>query len=228
MVDGCTKMKSEPSESVNEDCGKTPCVVVDLDGTLLRDNSLRMMVRFMTGILIRRRRYGYVLRIAMLLTLRRLRVINHVRMKRPLHEMALGELSDEDILRFADQLHGSLDHRLMERLEKYRSKGYRLLLATAAPDLYPGSLAEVLGFDGCIATPLPEATSPYIETRCERKRDLCLSRAAAEGWSISVVATDHADDLPLLELHGITRLLVSPAPELTEHLRTRGLEFEEI
>ena len=63
-------------------------MVVDLDGTLLRGNSLHMLVRFMAAELRRRRGYWRLLRIGGLLGLRRLRLISHTEMKHPVHRMA--------------------------------------------------------------------------------------------------------------------------------------------
>ena len=216
---------SLPAEGAQ--CEASPCVVVDLDGTLLRGNSLHMLVRFMAAELRRRRGYWRLLRIGGLLGLRRLRLISHTEMKHPVHRMAAESMTEADMEHFVSVLGAALNRKLLERLDGYRRRGYRILLASAAPDLYLPRLTALAGFDGFIATPLPAwAGEAYTETRGERKRDLCLDYAAREGWTIAVVATDHPDDLPLLLLPGISRLLVSPAPGLPEELRRRGLDFE--
>ena len=208
-------------------CVASPCVVVDLDGTLICGNSLHMLVRFMAAQLRRRRGFWRLLRMGGLLGLRRLRLISHTGMKHPVHRMAAESMSEADMENFVSVLGAALNRKLLERLDGYRRRGYRILLASAAPDLYLPRLTALTGFDGFIATPLPaSAGEAYTETRGEHKRDLCLDYAAREGWTIAVVATDHPDDLPLLLLPGISRLLVSPAPGLPEELRRRGLDFE--
>lgn len=216
---------SHPAEGPK--CEASPCVVVDLDGTLLCGNSLHMLVRFMAAELRRRRGYWRLLRMVGLLGLRRLRLISHTEMKHPVHRMAAESMTEADMEYFVSVLGAALNRKLLERLGGYRRRGYRILLASAAPDLYLPRLTALTGFDGFIATPLPaSASEAYTETRGERKRDLCLDYAAREGWKIEAVATDHPDDLPLLLLPGISRLLVSPAPGLPEELRRRSLDFE--
>lgn len=216
MVDGCQKIASSRP---------VPCVAVDLDGTLLRGNSLHIMLRFMAAKLRRDGRYGSLLRMVGLLGLRRLGLISHVRMKHPLHALAAGLLTESDVERLTSVLTGAVNRELTDFLAEYRRRGYKLLLATAAPDVYTRQLATVWGFDAVVATPLSARVADYAETRGERKRELCLNFAAERGWIIKAVATDHSDDLPLLSLSGIDRLLVGPAPELTDELRHRGLEF---
>lgn len=226
MVNRFSKTDSTNIQPIEVQADKNPCVVVDLDGTLLRGNSLHLMVRFMASKLRKRGGYGSLLKIALLLIKRRLGLISHIRMKQPLHYMATATLSDDDLKEFAGLLRQSLDTALAERLDEYRRQGYYLMLATAAPDLYLPQLAAALGFDGFIGTPLTDSPGTYRETRCERKRDLCLKMAAEENCEIKAVATDHSDDLPLLEMLGIRRLLVAPSPNLCKYLGKRGLEFE--
>lgn len=47
---------------------------------------------------------------------------------------------------------GRLNVDVFNKLERYRADGYRVLLATAAPEIYARPLAEALRFDGCVAT----------------------------------------------------------------------------
>ena len=80
-------------------------------------------------------------------------------------------------------------------------KGWRIVLATAAPAVYADVLAARLGFDACLAS--PESIRPDDELIGQRKA------AAVQAWveegsagapTSLLVVTDHLDDLPLLAI----------------------------
>lgn len=201
-----------------------PCVVVDLDGTLIRANSFRLFIRFLAARLRRRGGWGSLAEIAGLLAARRLRLISHVRMKHPIHLLALRLMSEADIDEFTDRLLPYINIGLLDELRRLQGEGWVTLLATAAPDFYIPSLCRKLGFDAWTATAAAPTLRTYEENRSARKRDRALSLALGKGWRIAAVATDHPDDLPLLRLPDIRRMLVCPAPELRQILT---LPFEE-
>lgn len=223
MVDGC-QINSRTQSAT----GPVPCVVVDLDGTLLQGNSLRRLIRYMAVKLLRERRLWLLAKLCGLAALRRVKAISHVRMKYPIHSMAAGMMDDSELAVFADSLKPLLNTRLFARLDDYRRRGYKLIIATAAPDLYLPQLVAALGFDGFVATALTDDIAAYTETRGERKVALVTACAAARGLEIRAVATDHEDDLPLLGLPAVERLLVSPTVRLRRLAADSGLDFVEL
>lgn len=203
---------------------KTPCIVVDLDGTLLRGNSFRLFIRFLASRLRARGRWMELGSVVGLLAARRLRLISHVRMKHPIHLLALRLMSEADIEEFAAGLITYINIGLLDELRRLQREGWRTVLATAAPDFYIAPLCRRLGLDEWTATPAAPGVAAYGENRSDRKRDRALALAAERGWRIAAVATDHPDDLPLLRLPSVRRILVGPDPSLRRDL---ALPFEE-
>ncbi|MCM1077578.1 MAG: haloacid dehalogenase-like hydrolase [Bacteroides sp.] len=220
MVDG--------HEIVTPAPGGQLCAVVDLDGTLLRGNSLRMFIRFLVRKLHAGGNYRHIASIFRLLALRRLRLISHVAMKFPIHRLASELLTEAEIDEFVSSLLPSLNGGLLAELTRMRESGWRVMLATAAPDVYVGRLNEILGFDAWTATPLSRTVGEYVENRGAVKRDRAVSEARRRGWTLGAVATDHEDDLPLLSLSPIRRLLVDSTPRLRVALQRASLPFEQI
>lgn len=219
MVDGHEKVKGTPR----------PCAVVDLDGTLVRGNSLRMLIRFLVSKFMRAHRYAAVARILSLLAARKAGLISHVAMKHPLHLLAVDTLTEAEVEQFCNErLLPALNRELLRRLTALQRDGYAIVIATAAPDLYLPILCRLLGFDAYIATAPTPRRSDYTETRGDFKKANALALAEKAGMRIALVATDHEDDLPLLMLPGIERLLVAPTTRLRLLARAASLDFCEI
>lgn len=210
MVDGCEKMNGER------------VAIVDLDGTLIRGNSLHMLIRYIAGELRRRRHYGLLAKLFVLLAMRRTKLVSHVAMKHPVHRLACRMLGSAGLEEFTGRIIGEVNVPLLEML---RRGGMHVIVASAAPSVYVGKVCERLGFDGYVATDFTTNLADYTEVRGERKRDLALSYAKRNGWSIALVVTDHDDDLPLLQLQGVSRLLVNPTPTLVSALKAASLSF---
>lgn len=227
MVNGSEKISScQPSGG--ERPYEIPCIVVDLDGTLLRANSLRLFIRYMVRKLWRERRVAPLMRICGLLAARRMRIIPHKDMKYPVHRIGVAAMSRGELEEFAGILRGYVCRPLLEEISRLKGEGWRVLLATAAPSLYIPALTALLGIDDWIATPLSANRSAYEESRGEMKRDLVSRRAVERGWTIRAVATDHEDDLPLLRLEGVRRLLVNSTIRLNVMADRLGLAHENI
>ncbi|MDE5672969.1 MAG: haloacid dehalogenase-like hydrolase [Duncaniella sp.] len=213
-------------ESLTHADRDVPCVIVDLDGTLLQGNSFRMFIRCLVGHLKGRGEYTTLAKVLGLLAARKAGVISHVAMKYPIHRIGSQEMTEKDLAEFASQLVGSLNTRLMSELELLRAEGSRIVLATAAPDLYIPYLFEHLNFDAWIATPLSDSYGSYVEARGEAKRRLVCALAEERGWNVEAVVTDHDDDLPSLLLPFVRRILVNPTATLCGALDSAGLEYE--
>lgn len=224
MVDGHEKISSATSPFPLSGC----CAVVDLDGTLIRGNSLRMLIRFLAARLRKRGDYAPLMKIAALLAARRLRLISHRSMKYPLHSLAVRTLTDAEIGEFVGMLLTRLNLPLLRRLEELKASGCMLILATAAPSLCVPALCSAIGFDKWIATPLSPQRRDYTEARGAVKKSLSQSLAGKLGVKITFVVTDHEDDLPLLSLPGVERLLVNPTTRLRLLLAAASLDYKEV
>lgn len=213
MVDRCSKIAAE-------------CVVVDLDGTLLRGNSLREMIRAMLREGIREHDYLTVSKIVSLLIMRKAGLINHQRMKHPIHRIAQKWMSKGDrIQRLVDILLSLVNDSVKKLIDNLHQQGTKVVIATAAPELYLPEFISRMGYDEYIATPLTDKLIDYTENRGETKRANVEALAARNGWRITHVITDHIDDLPLLMLPVQGRTLISPSKELCETMRNLNLAF---
>lgn len=93
-----------------------------------------------------------------------------------------------------------------------RAEGYRLLMATAAPEFYAGAIADALGFDAILASRhhrdadgnwLPQLDGPncYGVEKARRVEEW-LSANAAAGVAHIRAYSDHISDAPTFALAG--------------------------
>lgn len=91
-----------------------------------------------------------------------------------------------------------------------RAEGYRLLMATAAPEFYAGAIAEALGFDAIVATrhrrgadgswlPLLDGENCYGAEKARRVTEW-LDANAANGAMHIRAYSDHPSDAPTFAL----------------------------
>lgn len=85
-----------------------------------------------------------------------------------------------------------------EKLDQFESAGGKIVLATAAPDVYARPLATLLGYE-CLATS-STVNASWIELLSDRKAMACQELISDFSGSEVCVLTDHPDDLPLLAL----------------------------
>jgi phosphoserine phosphatase len=118
---------------------------------------------------------------------------------------------------------------LRAEILRHKHQNRKLVLNTASPDFYADQIAEVLGFDHCIATqfkigdevplrPLIIGTNNKREAKIAAMRQRLSGVAALSEeerfhcWSYS----DSSADIPLLEFVG-NRVLVHPSSSLRKH-----------
>lgn len=123
----------------------------------------------------------------------------------------------------------TLSQPILRELQSAQHKNGRVVLATAAPDLYARLLADRIGAVACIAT-TGQPGLGWSELLAERKAEACrkwLRENLGDRPFHVTVMTDHADDLPLLHIadHAVLqapprdlarlRAALSGVPELT-------------
>ena len=91
-----------------------------------------------------------------------------------------------------------------------RAEGYRLLMATAAPEFYAGAVADALGFDAVVASrhqrdaagnwlPMLEGQNCYGEEKARRVAEW-LATNAKDGAAHIRAYSDHVSDAPTFAL----------------------------
>ena len=124
---------------------------------------------------------------------------------------------------FAAAIRPAIYPELIEMLEKHRSQGHLLILASASPEFYVTEIGRALGFHLALGTPVATAPScalfPALHNhkgavKVERLRKLLPDTYFADGKLLrSHGYTDSRADLPMLALcHSAT--VVNPSPAL--------------
>lgn len=191
----------------------TPCTVVDLDGTYIDGNTLRIYLACGLRYLAARFRVADIMRLTLAVGRRKAGRSSHHRMK-------------EDILsvlyRYPDILNDftvktlrRINPAVKALIDKQTSRGHRILLATAAPSFY----VDRLWHRDYVATQF-QPSEPMIECVGEEK----LSRVKAwlddNNCHLDTVVTDHSDDAPLIAYNSSgTNVLVNPSPETLRFFR---------
>ena len=93
-----------------------------------------------------------------------------------------------------------------DRLEKHRKEGKKLVLVTASTENYMRFVADALGFDGLLASPMDEAGRVYDNCRGEEKtkriHDWLKENRIQADFASSWAYGDSKSDLPMLRLAG--------------------------
>ncbi len=200
-------------------------VVVDLDNTLLSTNTFKDYVTFATKEALRRFRIDVVIGVLWFVTLRKIRVISHSTMKHRLMRLLDVVMDDYSLALFVDELMENLNGDVVSLCEEYRNRGYRLLLATAAPECYAHIIALRMRFDGCCSTIMP-AKGEWHENVREKKCEAVLTWMNNAEVGMDVVITDHYDDVPLLKANRGKNILVNPTIKTLDELKKHGIEFD--
>ena len=200
-------------------------VVVDLDGTLIDENSMTMFVRYSFRLLVRRGRLGDAWRVMKAVFKRKIGLTSHREMKYCIMTVLYPALSGDDIRSFARSLAGKVNRVVMQIVDEALSRGQRVVLATAAPDIYIPEFAGILGIDLFTATKMTGDVDSYEENRGEIKKKRVVELVDSLDGYIETVITDHLDDIPLLlHCHG-TNLIVSPGAKTLLALKNNGIKY---
>ncbi len=95
------------------------------------------------------------------------------------------------------RLHATLSAPIRTALRRHADAGARIVLATAAPEIYARPFADQIGATDCLAT---NAATQFHALIGARKRAACAAWLTKHPPAHIIVLTDHPDDLPLLHL----------------------------
>lgn len=200
-------------------------VVVDLDGTLLSTNSFKHYILFVCFKAFMLLQYNICFSIVINVIKRKIRLVSHQEMKRNILIISSQLYSSIDISSFINKLIRKTNTSVLRLINNYRKKGYYICLSTAAPNIYAETIAKYYQFNGCCATITPIFNHDWNENIGDYKLKTTLDLFNAHNIELSVVITDHQDDLPLLKKNNGTNIVVSPNKKTIKILRSEGIYF---
>ena len=191
-------------------------VVIDLDGTLFSTNTFEHYILFVIKEALKRFDVWTAFYVACLVALRKIRLIStHERMKYKILKRSACYSTQIRMRSLVDSLKKFENVDVLKMMQKYKEQGYVLLLSTAAPQPYAGIISSDYGFDYFCATEMPERIG-WRENVNQQKKKNTIELLDSFGGQLSVLITDHYDDIPLLCVPKECNYLVSP----TEKSRT--------
>lgn len=190
--------------------------VFDLDGTIVKGNTLHIYMRCAIIESLRRYEFGAFFRIIAFAAARSLRLCSHLTMKNGI----LGALDPSLRMRddFRRRVRRALSPEALSLAEDCHEKGMKILLATAASEIY----VPWIWRGDYLATP------PLSREECRGGRKLRLACEYAEkhGLTIHTVVSDHADDIPLLGASTATeRILINPSEDTIRRVAEAGIRL---
>ncbi|MDE6290349.1 MAG: haloacid dehalogenase-like hydrolase [Muribaculaceae bacterium] len=196
---------------------------VDLDGTLLTANSMRIFMRRLPGMLMKRGAVGAALGSLWWTTLRSLRMVSHRSMKWHLTRNACRrfEESDWDIL--AEEMAETVNPSVRDYIESRRSRGCLTYIATAAVEEYAMPLCRLLGYDGVLATKFTDDISDYEELNSHNKHAAIERLLHDKQLRLESFLTDHTDDLPTAKAYPKLTILVGASKKTADEFREAGI-----
>ena len=214
MVDGRQELKGK-------------CVVTDLDGTLIRSNSTRMLARdVLRRALFKCRLYDLARAIAAIVR-RKLRLVDHRAMKHTLVGIAQKTWSSDDQKKFASRLVSTVNPIVADLIRKHHRQGSELLIATAAADFFMPDFLASAGLDASyIATAYRDSLPEYVENKGEEKLRRVRDYLTDHNLDLAVFLTDHSDDMALLLENNGKNILVNPSEGTVAACRSRGVSFD--
>ena len=181
-------------------------IITDLDGTLLRGNSMKVFMKWLPAVLLRRGCLGAAFSAVWWCLLRACRLTAHSTMKWHLTKVGRRHLEAADWEALAWLLATMLNPKVTEYIDSHpRCARY---IATAAMAEYAVPLSRLLGYDGALATPFAEVEADYKELRGGEKLAAIEALLAEKGMRLEAFLTDHYDDLPVAQKYPEQTLLV--------------------
>jgi phosphoserine phosphatase len=180
--------------------GQIPLVVTDLDGTLIPDDSLRLL-------LARQLRHGPKRVQLILWTVARVaRLASPARLLAAIVRSLRAQPDYEDAVRsFASELREQLDQDLLADIRASAEPGATVVLCSASPEDYVVPLARLLGWEAVCSTVAPEGRVFRCYGRA--KKEAILARFPASRYRYLMSFADSPSDAPLREIFERCRIV---------------------
>jgi phosphoserine phosphatase len=205
---------------------KVQVVFCDLDGTLVLDNSFHIFLASAWSLSGLAARFGLAARLAP-------RALGragggHGAMKRRAlvwFWQQKSSMRDAIVQHTIERLHYTLSQPVVALLDNLRQQGARIVLATAAPNIYAERMQTLIKAEACLATPSrpnPDWAELLGEAKARACRRWLNEQVGDESAPQVTVVTDHPDDLPLLRLadHAVLQGSARTIEQIETMLRT--------
>ncbi len=201
----------------------TGVTFVDLDGSLITGNSMRIFMKRLPRLLMKRRSPGAAMGALWWSWMRSRRLTSHFSMKWHLTKLARRKLEEEDWESLAQVMAEPFSEQVIELVASRRERGCQTYIATAALEEYTLPLCRLLGYEGAIATRFTDDKSGYAEMKGYEKRDGIEQFLAEENLRLESFITDHPDDLPTAKDYPNLTILVSPTQKVADKFHEVGV-----
>ena len=186
--------------------------MVDLDGTLLRGNSMKRLMRWLPKALWNERHAAEALLAIGWISIRGVRLVSHRRMKWHLGAIARRTLAPSNWNRFAkEELLPIVNIEVAAHIEALKEKGAAVCVASAAMSEYVEPLCNILGYAHALSTAHTNRFDDYAELRGNHKLLAINELLAAGNYTLIRFLTDHSDDLPTATAYPEETILVNPS-----------------
>lgn len=201
--------------------------VIDVDGSLLCGNSLKMLLFRTLSCQMRKGRWVAMFSLCIEMLKRILHVSSHVRLKEHICNAALAVMTDADFVALTAAMMAKVRPSVRRIINHWIADGGSVVVASAGMRFCLKDMVAQMGLRYLVATEMNPDGTIGSEVRTVAKLKAVISLASSENLGeIGLVLTDHIDDLPLLSLPGIRRVLVYPSRRLRRALETLSLSYE--
>ena len=167
-----------------------------------------------------------VLRICLFVVLRKFRVIpSHEAMKRLVLRASVQYAKEPYMKDLLLRLLAYENIGVLRIIDRYRKKGYYVVLSTAAPAAYADLIAKHFCFDYVCATSMAVEQSDWHENVKEEKMRATVHLLDKIDARLAIFLTDHDDDLPLLRIPKDANIIVNPTSKTLEKLEQERIVY---
>lgn len=210
---------------------RDPVTVVDLDGTYLNGNTLKIYFQCGIKFLMSRGQLPKAIFLMAYAIARRLRLITHIKLKKEILDTLFPY--SEILPKFRQTALRKVNPMVKALIERNYHAGHKILLATAAPSFY---VKEIWSEGYLIATEYSPDKPDLIECRGDEKLRRVNEWISQHYCILDTVVSDHCDDAPLFAANTCTaedaNILVNPDRKTLRFFRelqpTHFLLIEEI
>lgn len=203
-------------------------VIVDFDLTFVTVNSFEMFYKMQVLYSLSNLMLTRFLFFLWNILLRKAKIISHSELKKRVLAYLTTKDNSQFMSSFIEKLDSCIALDVLALCEDFKSKGYSVYLCTAAPSIYilPFLNSISFNFDDVVCTPNYIKGSNWTENLNVHKKKSVENLLLQKHEYLSVLITDHRDDLPLLILQKDQNILVRPSKKTLNTMEQENVKYE--